>query len=201
MLAVLLASCGKAAPGGVEIALAGVTLADDCGEAAREPTQPWQATAQAQTTQRESAASAVEESMAKCAGPNCGHAYRGCDQTSMQLAMRATPGVAERTTVQIVKVELLDPSGKVLDVLKASKPSRWNEQGVYTAWDEHIAPGQAFATSYALQSPDWTKVAESRWLAHEKLFHLRVTVRIGSAETTLEKVSIQPAMLEPPVAT
>jgi hypothetical protein len=192
-----LAGCGGKAPaGGVAVELAGVTLADECGTGARPPKPPNTVAERVQRDMDKPAAS-----MAKCAGPNCGGSYapQACEQTSMQLSLRSAVGTP--TTIHVKQVELLDKDGKVLEILTATSPSRWDDRGVYGSWDETVAANQTLAVSYTLSSPHWDRVAESRWKAHTKAFALRVTITAGDAEQTVDKQSIQPVMLEPPVAT
>ncbi len=135
---------------------------------------------------------------ADCASPGCGRG-RGCDQTSMQLALKTKAGV-KATQIRIKKVELLDPKGKLLEVLTASDPSRWDSKA-YVPWDQAIGASQTLQTSYVLSSPNWDKLTGSRWEAHTKKFQLRVTVTVGTADRKVEKTSIVPAMLPPPVPT
>ena len=171
---------------GVAVELASVTLADDCGNPPPPPAAKPPAT--------RPAAAAVKE----CAGPKCGHA-RACDQTSMQLSFKAPAG-SKATTIKIKKVELLDAKGKLLEVLSARAPSRFADD-TYVAWDETIAPSATLATMYELNSPNWDKLTNGRWSAHNATFQLRVTVAIGSASKTVEKQSITPVRLAPPVPT
>ena len=61
--------------------------------------------------------------------------------------------------------------------------------------------GGKLNASYLLSSPNWDALTNGRWSAHTKTFQLRVTLAIGAAERTVDKQSITPAMLEPPVPT
>ncbi|HEU0035038.1 MAG TPA: hypothetical protein VFQ53_30640 [Kofleriaceae bacterium] len=191
-LAALVVACGSAErPGLTSVELAGVTLADDCDGSAEPPARPGTVARAAAADQGISAGGCADPS--NCHGPT----QPPCQQTSMQLSVKTT----EAATVRIKKVELLDATGNVVDTLVASKPSRWDDTGNYVPWDEHVAAGQTLATSYTLSSPAWNRVAKDRWSAHTKTFQLRVVVTVGSAEQTIEKRSITPVMLEPPVAT
>ena len=195
----------------VAVELAGVTLGDECGTGAKPPRPPTklaQANEATAPAAREPAAAKIAASEAvavpsagACATPGCGgpsHYTPPCEQTSMQLSLRSS---GQATTIKIKQVELLDASGKVVDVLTARAPSRWDDHGKYIAWNETIAANQDFATSYTLTSPNWDKIAKGRWNAHTMAFKLRVTVTIGSSDRTVEKQSLSPAMLEPAVAT
>lgn len=180
---------------GVSVELAGVTLADECGDSGPPPKPPGIVAKRAPVGQDK-----VDAMEPPCHGSDCRQAHAAaCDQTSMQLAMRSSASAA--MTIHIKQVELLDSGGKVLEVLTARKPSKWADDGSYVSWDETVAANQTLAASYSLSSPSWDKIAEGRVKAHTKVFALRVTVTVGNAETTVEKQSIQPVMLEAPVET
>lgn len=168
----------------VEVALAAVTLGDDCGDDAVMP--PPVASAKP-PVEAPTAVAPVD--------------YRPhCDQTAMQLSLRASSGEAP-TTVRVTKVELLDDAGRVLAQLASRAPTRWTTDGTYVAWDQTIAPNQTLAASYALAAPNWDALTNGRWNAHSKTFRLRVTMTIGSSARTVDKQSITPARLDPPVPT
>lgn len=201
-MASMAAACtvGEASPGAdVAVELASVTLADDCGSPVPPSpafAQPPPAAPSRSAPRKPSTPSVVAP--ADCAMEGCG-SRRHCEQTSMQLSLRAPAG-AKPTTIRIKKVELLDAKGKLLQVLAARTPTRWTDKG-YAAWDQQIGAGEALATSYALESPSWDKLTNGRYNAHSKTFQLRVTVTVGTANKTVEKQSITPAMLPPPVPT
>lgn len=194
-------TAGEASPGAdVAVELASVTLADDCGSPPPPPPSPAFAqppAAPSRSAPRKPSTPAAAEP-ADCAVGGCG-SRRGCEQTSMQLSLRAPAG-ARPTTIRIKKVELLDGKGKLLQVLAARAPTRWTDKS-YVAWDQQIGAGETLATSYALESPSWDKLTNGRYNAHSKTFQLRVTVTVGTANKTVEKQSITPAMLPPPVPT
>lgn len=169
----------------VGVELAAVTLADDCGDqeppAAAAPATP-----------------ALVAPADSCDGPGCGSLRNECEQTSMQLAFKASAG-AKSTQVRVKRVELLDADGGVLGELKARGAKRWTNNQ-YAAWNQMLAPSEEVSATYALASPDYDKFG-GRWSAHEKTFQLRVTIEVGDRERVVEKQSITPAMLEPPVPT
>ncbi len=179
----------------VMVELAAVTLADDCGSTDLPPpvaqmNRPGPSPA---------AAPAVRAPMPP--GDICEDCVYTphCDQTSMQLALRATAGTGT-TNVKIKKVELLDSRGNFLANLDARLPTKWDGQR-YAAWDQTIGADQKLAASYLLNAPDWNALTGSRWSAHTKTFQLRVTLAVGTKDRTVDKQSITPAMLEPPVPT
>src|SRR5262245_54008522 len=109
----------------IAVTLAAVTLADDCGD----PT----------AMKRMDKPQPGEAPIPADCGVN-GCAMRSCEQTSMQLSLRATDG-ASWTSVRVKMVELLDVNGKRLDSLQARSPAKWNDSA-YVAWNEQIAPNQ-----------------------------------------------------------
>jgi hypothetical protein len=197
MAAVAACAVSEASPGAeVSVSLASVTLGDDCGP--RTPPAPAPSQPPAAAPARR-APSKPSEAPADCDVGGCGYA-RHCEQTSMQLSLRSPAGT-KPTTIRIKKVELLDPKGKLLQVLAAREPTRWTDRGGYVAWDQTIGANQTIAASYALEAPSWDKLTGGRYSAHNKTFQLRVTVTVGTANKTVEKQSITPAMLPPPVPT
>jgi hypothetical protein len=184
----------------VSVELAAVTLGDDCGDA---PNFQPPVTKPSPNRRAPSAGPmAPPASMAPCAvgQTNCGLSHhRHCDQTSMQISLRAGEGAAS-TNVRVKKVELLDQRGKVLAALESSGPAKWTGSS-YVAWDQQIVGGETLAATYSLSSPNWETLTNGRWNAHSKTFQLRVTLAVGSADRTVEKQSITPAMVEPAVPT
>ena len=176
----------------VGVELAAVTLADDCGDP--EPAVP---AARAPAKSAPADAPMAAESCA--AGQNCGGFARDeCEQTSMQLAFKASAG-AKSATVRVKRVELLDADGGVLGELRWRGAKLWSNNQ-YVAWNQIIGPNEAVSATYSLASPDYEAFG-GRWSAHEKTFQLRVTVEVGDLERVVEKLSITPAMIEPAVPT
>jgi hypothetical protein len=157
----------------VMVELAAVTLGDDCG-----------------------GSPAVMAPMDICEG--CTYTPH-CDQTSMQLSLKATAGTGS-TAIQVKKVELLDHRGAFLADLTSRTPTRWNGDA-YQPWNQSIEAGRTLSASYMLTAPDWNKLTKGRWNAHTKTFQLRVTLAVGSKDRTVDKQSITPALLEPAVPT
>jgi hypothetical protein len=175
-------------PTDVGVELAAVTLADDCGDLT-----PAQASAPAAAPAREAPADSC------AAGYDCGgFARHACEQTSMQLAFKASAGT-KSTSVRVKRVELLDADGGLLGELRSRGAKRWTNDH-YVAWNQKIGPEEAVSATYSLESPDYEAFG-GRWSAHEKTFQLRVTIEVGDRERVVEKQSITPAMLEPPVPT
>src|SRR5262249_15455223 len=131
-----------------------------------------------------------------CLG-DCG--VSACTQTSMQLAFKSG-GTAKATAIKVKKVELLDDKGKLLEVLAASQPSKWNGKK-YEKWGESIAASETLQTSYVLATPNWNKLTKGRRNAHARRFQLRVTLTVGTQNRTVEKQAVAAAMIEPDVDT
>ncbi len=188
----------KPQPREAVVELASVTLADDCGDVGRPPPPPATPAIQPQAP----AMPAASEPAARCAGPDCAnHLRRACDQTSMQLALAAAVATTP-TVVAVKKVELLDERGASLGELTARGATAWSDAaGAYQPWDQTLPAGGKLSVSYALSAPDWSKIPGGRWEAHAKKFQLRVTLTLGTADRTVEKKAISPAMIEPAVPT
>ncbi|MBA2542187.1 MAG: hypothetical protein H0V17_21280 [Deltaproteobacteria bacterium] len=174
----------------VAVELAAVTLGDDCGA---NPLLPPPVAAKRRNPNVMAAPAAAP------LDADASYYRRHCDQTSMQLSLRATGGTGS-TTVKIKKVELLDSHGNFLADLSARAPTRWDGAS-YTAWNQTVDAGQTLAASYSLSSPNWEQLTGGRWQAHTRSFQLRVTLTVGSKNHTVDKQSITPAMLEPAVPT
>lgn len=193
--------------GDVVVELSGVTLGDDCG--GTPPANPPKATrtaaaapsggASQMAPSRRAPGSPSAVAPADCAEPGCG-GRRACQQTSIQLALRAT-GATAATPIRIKKVELLDAKGATLGELTATSPTRWSGAGSYQAWDQSIAPNEQAAVSYVLSSPAWHAMEGGQWAQTGKMFQVRVTVLVGANDRVVEKKAIQPTIMPPPMPT
>ncbi len=168
----------KAEPAPVDVAIASIRLADDCG-----------AEAVADRKQQ-------EQTMAgDCAG-DCNFA-RACDPTSLQVSLRSTAGM--KTTVGIKKIELLDAAGATIGTLAVRSATRWASDGSYTKWDQVVSPGEVMAASYALTAPDWGAIPGGR--DPSKKIRVRVTFKLGDGEKTFEREAVVAAFSEAAVVT
>jgi len=169
------------------VEIASVTLADQCGQgSAIKPPIVKPATPAVQQAPAKPAKTAA-------GGAPGAAARRACEQTSMQLALKAP--AADKVTVK--KVELLDDN--LINELAARDPAKWSG-GAYAAWDEQLAAGDDIVVAYALGAPDWNKIG-GRYAANAKTFQLRVTLAIGTAEQVIVKQAISAAHMEPAVPT
>ena len=195
LLLVALAGCAPADANptkDITVELSAVTLGDDCAVVPSNP-KPAKPSRAAPSTP------AVRAPADACDGPGCG-GYSRCDQTTMQLSIKAPAGT-KPTAIKIKKVELLDAKGKVLEVLISKLPSKWDGSSSYIAWNEQVGAGESVKAMYNLNAPNWNKLTNGRWNAHSKTFQLRVTVTVGSESTTVEKQSITATQLPPAVPT
>lgn len=80
-----------------------------------------------------------------------------CTQSTMQLSLAHDASDSQR--VEIVAVRLMRGTD-VLAPMTARKPSKWNDSGIYDAWDERVPVGSEIKVSYRLGEPDWAKVGE-----------------------------------------
>jgi hypothetical protein len=129
---------------GVDVSIASVTLANDCGGGPRTPPpEPAETKVAAAGSMTAKVAADMEDRprMAR---------ERACEQSSVQLRVANTTDAAAKVTVQ--SVELFDPKGVKLADLAPRAPSRWAGDG-YQAWDEQVAASETAQVSYALSVP------------------------------------------------
>lgn len=157
----------KPDPNTVDVAIASVTLADDCGGG------PTTAPPIAVAPQAQAAEQASAQKIS--AGASLSQAKRACEQSSVQL--RVTNGTAAPSAIAIQKVELLDESGAAIADLAARAPSRWSDD-TYQAWDERVAPSETLQVSYALSAPLVQRGAT---------YTVRITIATGDGERTIEQ--------------
>ena len=130
------------------------------------------------------------------AGPGCGGTSY-CQQSNVQIAFSAGAG-SQAARIEIVRVELLDSTGSIVDTLTASKPQAWNG-GSYAAWDQTVKPAGDTKTSYDLTAPAWSKIDSSGTSrSYSAKYKLHVTLRIDGLEIKLESNALS---REPAVAT
>jgi hypothetical protein len=164
----------------VEIAIASVRLADDCGDDLAQ--------AKAEVSQGSMAGD--------CAGDGCSFS-RACEQTLLQVSFRSSG--SESAAVAIRRVELLDERGHAVGTLTARKPTRWAQSGAYVAWNQVVAGGELLSASYALSAPDWGKLPGGR--DPSARYKVRVTFAVGAGEKTVEKQAVVSAFSDPNVVT
>ena len=229
LTAVLLLGCGGKAqpppgPGGggggggdvaggaeVEIAIASVTLADDCPDGrgpdwSLPPPAPVASTTAADEAPapKPTAGSMQDPSLA---GPGSASVRRlsmseaeaACEQSFVQLQVTGKAGAGR---FAIRKIELLDDAGAVLGELTARAPTAWRGDH-YEPWTEAIAPGDELATAYELTAPAWATYGKGPFESHDGVYTLRVTVAVGDDERTLTQQTVVsgPAVLPPGAVT
>lgn len=128
--------------------------------------------------------------------PGCGGTSY-CQQSNVQIAFSAGAG-SQAARIEIVRVELLDATGSIVDTLTASKPQAWNGNG-YSPWDQAVKPAGDTKTSYDLTAPAWSKIdSNGTSRSYSAKYKLHVTLRIDGLEIKLESNSLS---REPAVAT
>jgi len=185
-LVVFAAACGgskptnKPVPNTVDVAIASVTLADDCGTA---PTTIPPAQSMKHKPSPEFADMAAGASMAE--------AKRMCEQSSVQL--RVANGTQAASDITIKKVEVLDESGNVVGELTPRDPSKWTGDA-YQPWDGKVDAAQTLQVSYALSQPS---------VSAGSTYTVRVIVGSVEGDKTLEtKMTLEaPASLPPGAVT
>ncbi|MCA9614067.1 MAG: hypothetical protein H6724_18400 [Sandaracinus sp.] len=164
----------------VEASIASVTLGEACGDTALIGEAP----------------SADGDRFAgDCAE---GHACGGCQQTAIQIALRASAGDME-VPFEVLSVRLLDMDGREVDVLDARSPQVYDESEGYVGWDAMIAPNESLSVRYPTTTPDWQDIGDGdEWSTYGMRFRVRVRVRIDGEERTLD---FSPAMREALIVT
>ena len=128
--------------------------------------------------------------------PGCGGTSY-CQQSNVQIAFSAGAG-SQAARIEIVRVELLDATGSIVDTLTASEPQAWNGNG-YSPWDQAVKPAGDTKTSYDLTAPAWSKIdSNGTSRSYSAKYKLHVTLRIDGLEIKLESNSLS---REPAVAT
>jgi hypothetical protein len=118
----------------VEVALASVTLGDDCNGGV-----------------------AQERAKTQVAEDSAGEA--ACEQSSIVLSLTST---GDATTIHVTKVEVLDAESKPIATLASRKPSLW-QGSAYMPWNQALAAKQTAQVSYDLPRFDWSKVPDGRY--------------------------------------
>lgn len=170
----------------VTVEIASVTLGDDCGAAA------------ARASAGDSVAGAPPPARAQVGASAMAKMARACEQTSVQLSLRAGPGAAS-PSIEVRQVRLTDASGASLGALIPRGPVVWSADGAYVPWDQTIEPGETLSVAYALSAPEWGKIGDR----YGKTYRLEVTLAIGGVERAVQKeVRISaPTIMPPNVAT
>jgi hypothetical protein len=174
---------------GLDVAIASVTLADDCGTG--PTTAPPVSSADfaeppAGDSSMQEPASSSQSSVAGKRKPSGGPGFaasdisagaRACEQSSIQL--RVANAGAEGAKVTLQKVEILDESGNPISEVTPREPSQWvADSYTYQGWNEQVAPSETLQVSYALSSAVLLRGAT---------YTVRVTVLAGDKEQTLEQ--------------
>lgn len=167
--------------GQVELAIASVTLADDCNSPpTTAPAAPVEAAARSQKPSPDGVSAGA--SLAEMGD-------RACEQSSVQL--RVANGTAALSTIAIKKIELLDEKGAVLRELKARDASQWTNNS-YQPWNQQIDADQILQVSYALSAPSALPGGT---------YTVRVTVAAGDGERTIQqKTTLEVEASMPPDA-
>ena len=171
----------KPVPNSVDVSIASVTLADDCGTP--PTTMP-----PVQSSMQEKPSPELGDMEA---GASMSMAKRRCEQSSVQL--RVANGTAAASDITIKKVELLDASGNVLGELTPRDASKWTGDA-YQPWDGKVDAAQTLQISYSLSQPS---------VSDGGTYTVRVTVASAEGDKTLEtKTTLEaPASLPPGAVT
>ena len=132
--------------------VASVQMIQDCPDPQNEPSTP-------ADTQKPAASESMPApgSAMRRADSDGGSFQQPCTQSTMQLSLAHDAPDAQR--IEVVGVRLLRGTD-VLGTIAARKPSKWNDTGMYDAWDERVPVGSEIKVSYRLGEPDWSKVQQ-----------------------------------------
>ena len=172
----------KPVPNTVDVAIASVTLADDCGTGPTTMPPAQSSRAYKPSTElADMAEPARGASMAK----------RMCEQSSVQL--RVANGTQAASDITVKKVEVLDDSGNVVGELVPREPSKWTGDA-YQPWDGKVDAAQTLQVSYALSQPS---------VSAGSTYTVRVIIGSAEGDKTLEtKTTLEaPASLPPGAVT
>lgn len=156
VLLIALAACRKSPTKEPTVELTAVTLGDDCG------------------------ASAAVERDSSSSKPSS-YAPTPCQQTSMQLAIKAVAGTSA-TKITIKKIELFDEKGKRLGALVARTPTVWRA-GSYRPWDGTIAESTELLVSYELSRPPLDGVDDRK----DQTFVLKAIIVLDGGERSVRR--------------
>ena len=182
-----------AAASAVVVAVASITLADDCPREGKTAAIEAEPKAKMKADRDDSAASRNSRAKREAAA---------CVQTAVQLDLRSSATAA--TTITLRKVELIDATGRVLGELTPRSPDRWTDEGSYVAWDQSLAAGVTLKASWALSAPTWATYGTTKSAAAAQVFQLRLTVAVNGADQIVEgqaTVMSPPAINEAPMKT
>ncbi len=178
-------------PNPIRIAIASVTMVEDCPDPPAPPPPPppaEPAAAERAPADEEMAAAKPVElgDVAPGAAAHGGDMPDFCEQSMMQLTVSGHEG--DPAPVKIVAVRLLRPSDKtVVAELKARGPMVWDDKGAYAPWDESLEGGTEVKASYKLSVPSWSDVETK--LGHVPseghMFVLEVDVSVGGVQQTV----------------
>ncbi len=156
----------------VDVSIASVALADDCGSAGL--------------------IGGAERCAPDVPCPDL------CQQSSLQLRIVASDDGVE-VPFEIVSVRVIDPETGGSSTLTTRNPRLFVDG--YTAWDETIAPSDELDVSYETSAPDWGAISSGAdsddRFGWGHAYDIEVRVRVDGVERTLTAE----AMREPEIAT
>jgi hypothetical protein len=169
--------------------IASVQLIQNCPDPQNEPSSP---AVEASGPKEESAMQQPASESQPAPGARAarladsdGSFQQPCTQSTMQLSIGHDAPDAQR--VQVVGVRLLRGT-EVLGTIDARKPSKWNDSGLYDAWDERVPVGSEIKVSYRLGEPDWSKVQEKLGAGvdvYSQRYILEVDLKMGDTKLTV----------------
>jgi hypothetical protein len=186
----------------VTIAVASVTLGDECSNDA--PAAKIQAIPSNTT-----ASSRSEDQVPNAAaGPANGASLtRVCVQSAIVLKISSKSKAKQ--VIEIAKVELLDAQGNVLGSMNARNPTQWKagkRNSSYQPWDLSVARGKSVQARWWLSAPPLSESSRANAVGG---YRVNVTIVVDGQETSVSgkvnanevRVISPPLGFDPPMAT
>jgi hypothetical protein len=177
----------KPAPDPIEIAIASVTMVEDCQDTEAEAAKP-------------SLDEAAEDMEMGAVAYDGGSFEQPCEQSTLQLSITGHEGDPIAVTIDAVRLLRPDTKATLAD-LKTRLPTAWNGKGAYERWDGQLSGRAELKASYKLSVPSWSDVDEQldgdSSVGH--MFVLEVDVTVGGKMRTVtspEFTRREPEMIE-----
>jgi hypothetical protein len=189
----------------VTIAVASVTLGDECSNDAPAPAVKTQSIPANTTASSRSAEDQVPNA---AAGPANGLSrMQVCVQSA--IVLKITSKSKSKQVIEIAKVELVDAQGNVLGSMTARNPTQWKagkRNASYQPWDLSVARGKSVQARWWLSAPPVSAPSRANAVGG---YRVNVTVVVDGQETSVSgkvnanevRVISPPLGFDPPMAT
>lgn len=115
-----------------------------------------------------------------------------CTQSSMQLTLSHDAREAQRVVIKAARLTAA-ATGALLAPIPTRGPTRWDDAGTYSPWDETLPAKTELKASYKLGEPDWSAVTKA--LGNDDTYApryvLEVDIELAGRITTLRSPEFQ----------